>query len=418
MKIDDEYIIEQFWSGKQSVLKRYVNGGKVNDSIINYLKNRFDDTENIYESLYRIKYGLSGPPKCPICDAPISFTNGYNAYCSRACANRNPIRIIHTKEAFAEKRKANPQDNLSKAEKQMQTKLMRYGDENYNNKKKSAKTKLDRYGDINYNNREKYLQTKIDRYGSTSYYNIDKAKATRLKRYGNENYCNIDKIRQTCLERYGVTSTLSIYRDMSKHCSKESRNKAVETSIKNFGKDNYNNRSLYKETCLDRYGVEHYSQTDDFKEAVSKAMLSDDVQRRRCETMLKNCKSQASKQEDMCFDMLSTIYNDIVRQYRSNKYKFRCDFYIPSEDLYIEFQGTWTHGGHPYIGNDEDLKKREQWHSKVDNGHLYYKNAIYTWTDLDIRKRNMAKSNNLNYIEFWKLSEVVDYIEKYKENIK
>jgi len=49
MKIDDAYIIEQFWSGKQSVLKRYINSGKIDDSIINYLKNRFDDTDNIYE---------------------------------------------------------------------------------------------------------------------------------------------------------------------------------------------------------------------------------------------------------------------------------------------------------------------------------------------------------------------------------
>ena len=66
MKIDDRYVIEQFWIGKQSVLKRYINKKKVDNVIIEYLKNRFDDTDNIYESLYRIKHNIKDAPKCTI----------------------------------------------------------------------------------------------------------------------------------------------------------------------------------------------------------------------------------------------------------------------------------------------------------------------------------------------------------------
>ena len=36
---------------------------------------------------------------------------------------------------------------------------------------------------------------------------------------------------------------------------------------------------------------------------------------------------------------------------------------------------------------------------------------IYTWTDLDVRKRNIAKENNLNYIEFWNIKEVETWLE-------
>lgn len=34
-----------------------------------------------------------------------------------------------------------------------------------------------------------------------------------------------------------------------------------------------------------------------------------------------------------------------------------------------------------------------------NNGNDYYANAIYVWTDLDVRKHKIAKENNLN-IEF------------------
>lgn len=83
--------------------------------------------------------------------------------------------------------------------------------------------------------------------------------------------------------------------------------------------------------------------------------------------------------------------------------------------LYIEFQGNWTHGKHPYTGLDDDLEVVSKW-KEQSKTKPYYKNAIYTWTDLDIRKRNIAKENNLNYIELFSkdidscISYITDYI--------
>ena len=39
---------------------------------------------------------------------------------------------------------------------------------------------------------------------------------------------------------------------------------------------------------------------------------------------------------------------------------------------------------------------------------------IYVWTDLDVRKRNIAKQNNLNFIEFWNLTDVNKFIQQIK----
>ena len=72
---------------------------------------------------------------------------------------------------------------------------------------------------------------------------------------------------------------------------------------------------------------------------------------------------------------------------------------IPDLDLYIEYQGTWTHGLHPFNENNkEDIDKLNLWKSKNSK---YYDNAINTWTIRDVNKRNIAKQNNLNWIEFF-----------------
>ena len=92
-----------------------------------------------------------------------------------------------------------------------------------------------------------------------------------------------------------------------------------------------------------------------------------------------------------------------MRQYKSEEYPFSCDFYIPEINLYIEFQGNWTHGKQPYDANDTRCQEKlEKWKSK---NKKYYENAIYTWTDLDARKRKIAKENNLNWLEFFTLEE-------------
>ena len=91
--------------------------------------------------------------------------------------------------------------------------------------------------------------------------------------------------------------------------------------------------------------------------------------------------------------------DDVIREYKSAEYPFNCDFYIKNLNLYIECNFHWTHGGHAYDSeNLEDLAIIEKWKSKQSK---YYNNAITTWTVRDVRKRNIAKKNKLNYIEFF-----------------
>ena len=71
--------------------------------------------------------------------------------------------------------------------------------------------------------------------------------------------------------------------------------------------------------------------------------------------------------------------------------------HIPSEDLFIEINKHWTHGGHPFDKMSlNDISKLEQWEENAKTSQ-FYKNAIYVWTDLDVRKQDCAKQNHLNY---------------------
>lgn len=106
-----------------------------------------------------------------------------------------------------------------------------------------------------------------------------------------------------------------------------------------------------------------------------------------------------SKIEDVFYACLCEKYNEnnVIRQYRDGRYPFNCDFYISTEDLFIELNLHWTHGGKPFNSNDiECLKKLNEWKEKAKVSQ-FYKNAIYTWTDLDVRKKKAAEDSGLNY---------------------
>ena len=59
------------------------------------------------------------------------------------------------------------------------------------------------------------------------------------------------------------------------------------------------------------------------------------------------------------------------------------------------------------INDENDLKILEMWKNKNTK---FYENAIETWTKRDIQKREYAIKNNLNFYEFWKLSDVREFV--------
>ncbi len=109
--------------------------------------------------------------------------------------------------------------------------------------------------------------------------------------------------------------------------------------------------------------------------------------------------------EELYYNSLIQIYgeDDIIRQYKDTRYPFNCDFYIKSLDQFIELNLHWTHCGHPYNSeSDEDAKLLEELKIKAETSD-FYKKAIYVWTELDVKKQQIAKENHLNYEVIYEL---------------
>ena len=129
-------------------------------------------------------------------------------------------------------------------------------------------------------------------------------------------------------------------------------------------------------------------------------------------TKKKNHTFNTSKIEKELEIELRKTFPNLKTQYRSKEYPFNCDFYIPSLNLYIEYNGTWLHGDKFFDKSDiKDLEKLNQWTEKSKNSK-FYENAIETWTVRDINKLETVIKNNLNYIAWFNQEQAYDWIEK------
>ena len=149
----------------------------------------------------------------------------------------------------------------------------------------------------------------------------------------------------------------------------------------------------------------------------AKAMWSDPECRKRIMETRKAHYSKMSNAESGALSIIQNFTTNIIQQYYSDLYPYKCDFYIPELDLYIECHFNWTHGGAPYTSKElwcqEQLK---HWQEKAKSSK-YYKNAIYTWTDLDVRKRRCAEEHNLNWVAVYSNAQLESVLTRYYNNI-
>ena len=257
--------------------------------------------------------------------------------------------------------------------------------------------------------KSKIQQTCLDRYDSknvyASEYGKQKCKETWLENLGVENPFQSEevkgKIKQTNLERYNSEYSFQ---------SKEIKDKIKNTKEERYGNSNYNNVEKARKTNITRYGVDCILKRED----VVKLKNSEENKRKQYNTKKKNNTFNTSKIEKELELRLKEIFPDLKTQYKSEIYPFHCDYYIPELDLYIEYNGTWTHGFHFFDkNNQEDLNKLEEWKSKNTK---YYNSAIKTWTQRDILKLETAIKNHLNYVVWFNQEQAYEWVKLYNIN--
>ena len=375
---------------------RKINKGKY-PNILEYLNSRYNDSDCMTETIRRIKYKLEERPVCKWCGGHVSF-NGYHKgsmhYSACCCSS---CHAKYTKD------------------KRFETNIKKYGRKNFGSAEKVKEYWISHYGVDNPAKtdfvKKKMRETNLRKYGfncsSKSEIVKEKTKQTCLKRYGVEYAGQIEeakeKSKKTCLEKYG-----SEYYIGSKDCLE----KTIEFSRQNYNVDWFTKseeiKNKAKETMLRRYGVEYSMQIPKNKEYMSYLMSSYEMQERRYNTMKRNHTFNSSSTEEELFLYIKSRFPTVVRQYKDkNRYPYFCDFYIPELDYFIELQGYYTHGKHPFDPNsNEDLQLIE-----------YYKNKygedcqpITIWSIKDVEKRDCAKRNHLNFKEVWSLEDGKNFV--------
>lgn len=279
---------------------------------------------------------------------------------------------------------------IKAAEKSKQTCMERYGVESHSQLPEFREKMSEYMKEHGEEIWQKARKTCVERYGVPYYCMLDENRET-FSQQVRENYKQFeDKRRQTCVERYGVpyySMTDKAKADMSRYMHENQ-----ERIRKNI-----------RETSMERYGVPCYTMTEEFRCAQSKRMLNPDYQKHIVEVKQKNGTLNSSSLEEEMYLRLVDIFgeDDVVRQYKDERYPFFCDFYIKSRDLFIEVNGSWTHGFHWFDKSsifDNDVLKRWKKRS-IDS--KFYKQAINVWTERDVNKRSAAAKNDLNYLIFW-----------------
>ena len=198
-------------------------------------------------------------------------------------------------------------------------------------------------------------------------------KQTKFAKYGDANWNNPDKATTTCKQRYG-------------------------------GNGIRGDREKAKQTMLERYGVEYYTVSMELNEIRN----NKDIQTKIQATKHRNNTFNASKPEDDCYDYLCSRYgkNNVIRQYKDLiRYPFNCDFYIKTEDLFIELNLFPTHGKEPFdSANSDHLEYLE--HCRSNPNNWVEAQLPLIWAGTDVLKYKMAQQNNLKYLRIYNLEDL------------
>ena len=229
---------------------------------------------------------------------------------------------------------------------------------------------------------------------STNEETLNKKNKTIINKYGSiENFKNItlEHAKQTNQQNHGVDIWTN-------------RTKAEETFKNKYGSKSYMGTSEFRKKRINyyqtNYGCDNNSQINGWYQKHTNAFRFGAI--KGYLTKKKNGTLTTSSIECKLKEKFNELNINYMSQYKSEKYPFACDFYLPKYDLYVEIQGHWTHGNHKFNGIDSnDIQILENWKKK---NSPQYNRAIDIWTKRDPLKRETAKNNNLNYLEIFSIN--------------
>lgn len=227
-----------------------------------------------------------------------------------------------------------------------------------------------------------------------------------------KNYIVENKSRAELCEHYKVgKSTIDKWISILKIKKPQS---LINKSIQNYMLKKYNvlsysmleeSKEKVKRTNQIKFGCKYYTQTNEYQERANN-------------TKKQNHTYGKSLQEELVYEKLLNKFstNNVIRQYRSEKYPYACDFYIKNLDLYIECHFSHFHNFRPFdINNTEHIKELKILQKKAQeinfkgSSKKQYEMIIQVWTKADPKKLKTFIENKLNYKIFYNLEQFYEW---------
>jgi len=386
------------------------------------IKNSTIQTDRFVEKIY----SALNPSITNICNNGNTFKfKGINigyGFCGSPrdckCSNENLSNVI-----TAIKQNRSPEQISAENNKSKQTKLDRYGDENYVNVTKAKKTNLARFGVENPNQSDEVIQkrrnTNLDRYGhihpmkNPEFREV--ANQTLRERYGVEHPLQhtefLEKSQNTCMKNYGVASPCK---------NNEIKEKAKQTCLARYGAISPTKNSEIREkavaTSLEKYGVEYHKQLNYSPEVIN--LFSNDaseleklLQKSSVKTIANEfgislttvytyarqnnisipVKNRSGFEEEI-YDFVCSVYDgtvlDTVKTIIPPKH---LDIVLPDINFAIECNGTYWHS--------ELCNKNETYHANKTNNCIEKNMTLFhLWEHDWILKPDIVKSMILHRV--------------------
>lgn len=354
---------------------------------------------------------------CVICGSQIEIK--YPEYIPKTCSMecRMKLRDQTCLEKYGTK---DPGNSEAAKEKRRQTNLARYGVDNPSKSReivsKIKNTWMDKYGVENVSQLESHKRQFTEAWKNKSDAELSEISRKRRQtcqiKYGVDNPMQSKEIQEksqdTCLKRYGTK-----YAIISRHV----RQKSNETMLRKYGTIYPNQLEIIQNkrraTCLERFGADHPYRSKEYveklrahnlkttgyewygqdPESISKRvqtnmerygvpaafLLPENMDKAR-DSMLSSKRGRISKINVEFKELLDTLNIESTLEFRlDNKFYDIC---IPSQNILIEIDPTWTHcsEGNMYQNLDKNYHRDK---SRLAKQHGYHCIHIFDWDDWD-----------------------------------
>lgn len=351
--------------------------------------------------IYHIINNMFYIPKCKLCDNFVkykSFSKGYSDYCGQKCVSK--VR----KNKFKEKHGVNsPLQKNEFLEKSNKTKELKYNNKNYNNREKAKQTNLEKYGVENPLQNEtiknKCIKTNLEKYG------------VKYPQLNNEIR---NKSEETLQQHYGlsVKNPFEI--------------KEIQNKIKNDRKEKtgfYYNSQVHI-TNIDKLNkdyIESHFISDEHIFDLDKFQRFYNLSRSHSYKKLKELNVYYEKTisigESEVKNYIESISENVVCNDRKIIEPKELDFYIPNNNLAIEYNGNYYHcDSHERITYKYHLDKTERClKQNIQLLHIFE----HQWNDYfkrDIWKSILSGKLGKNNVIFGRKCKIVNINNKEKNN--